>query len=122
MAFSPDGALLAVGGVGKIGNIDHLDGKARVEVFDWRARKSAGVFESDKYKGLVNRLEFAPDGSWLMGAGGAGEGYLVFLDPATRKAVKEEKVPMHVHDFALDEDAEDVYFVGHNRIAVYKLD
>jgi WD40 repeat protein len=119
VAFSPDGTLLAVGGVGKIGNIDHLDGKARVELFDWRAKKSLGVFESGKFKGLVNRLEFAPDGSWLLGAGGAGEGFLIFLDPATRKAVKEEKVPMHVHDFALAEDA--IYAVGHNKVAVYGL-
>ena len=36
LAFSPDGTQLAVGGIGKIGNIDHLDGKARVEVFDWQ--------------------------------------------------------------------------------------
>ena len=28
--------MLAVGGIGKIGNIDHLEGKARVEVFDWQ--------------------------------------------------------------------------------------
>jgi WD40 repeat protein len=119
VAFSPDGELLAVGGVGKIGNIDHLDGKARVEVFDWKAKKSLGVFESDKFKGLVNRLQFAADGSWLLGAGGAGEGFLIFLDPATRKAVREEKVPMHVHDFALAEDA--LYAVGHNKLAVYKL-
>ena len=65
------------------------------------------MFESGKFKGLVNRLQFAPDGSWLLGAGGAGEGFLIFLDPATRKAVREEKVPMHVHDFALGEDARD---------------
>ena len=36
LAFSPDGARLAVGGSGRISNIDHLDGKARVEVFDWK--------------------------------------------------------------------------------------
>ena len=36
LAFSPDGTLLAIGGIGKISNIDHLDGKARVEVFDWQ--------------------------------------------------------------------------------------
>ncbi len=121
VAFSPDGSVLAVGGIGKIGNIDHLDGKARVELFDWRAKKSLGVFESDKFKGLVNRLRFAPDGSWLLAAGGAGEGFLIFLDPATRKAVKEEKAPMHVHDFALAEDARAVYAVGHNKVTVYTL-
>ena len=36
LAFSPDGTRLAVGGSGKISNIDHLDGKATVEVFDWQ--------------------------------------------------------------------------------------
>src|SRR6516225_380350 len=36
LAFSPDGKLLAVGGMGKVGNIDHLEGKARVEIFDWK--------------------------------------------------------------------------------------
>ena len=36
LAFSPDGKLLAVGGMGKVGNIDHLEGKARIEVFDWQ--------------------------------------------------------------------------------------
>src|SRR5436853_159524 len=39
LAFSPDGSLLAVGGIGTIGNIDHLEGKARVEVLDWNAAK-----------------------------------------------------------------------------------
>ena len=37
LAFSPDDKQLAVGGTGKIGNIDHLEAKARVEVFDWKA-------------------------------------------------------------------------------------
>src|SRR5262249_12013853 len=34
-AFSPHAKGLAVGGMGKVGNIDHLEGKARVEVFTW---------------------------------------------------------------------------------------
>src|SRR4030095_16725963 len=53
LAFSPDGTLLAVGGTGKIGNIDHLEAKARVEVFDWRAGKQIAEFVSDK-QGIVN--------------------------------------------------------------------
>ena len=39
LAFSPDGKQLAVGGTGKIGNIDHLEAKSRIEVFDWKAGK-----------------------------------------------------------------------------------
>ena len=42
VAFSPDGKQLAVGGMGKVGNIDHLEGKSRVEVFDWQAGKQVG--------------------------------------------------------------------------------
>jgi WD40 repeat protein len=122
VAFSPDGGTLAVGGIGKIGNIDHLEGKARVELFDWRAKKSLGVVESDKFKGLVNRLQFAPDGSWLLGAGGAGEGFFLFIDPAKRKIAEEKKVPMHVHDFAMSEAANMIYAVGHRKVAVYKME
>ncbi|MBX9627691.1 MAG: hypothetical protein K2X82_28085 [Gemmataceae bacterium] len=121
VAFSPDGKLLAAGGTGKIGNIDHLEGKARVEVFDWSAGKRVAEFQSDKFNGLVNRLAFAPDGSWLLGAGGANEGFLLFFDAAAKKVLRQEKVPMHVHDFALSADAKSLVCVGHNRITTHTL-
>lgn len=121
VAFSPDGKALAVGGMGKVGNIDHLEGKARVEVFDWKAGKQTAEFPGDKFSGLVNRLEWAPDGSWLVGAGGAGEGFLLFFDPAAKKPLKQEKVMMHVHDFAMSAKADEIVCVGHNRMTVYKL-
>jgi len=119
VAFSPDSKFLAVGGTGKIGNIDHLEAKARVEVFDWQAKKQVAEFVADKSQGLVNRLEFAKDGSWLLGAGGAGEGFLIFLDVAGKKILKQEKAPMHVHDFVLSDDS--LVAVGHNKVCHYKL-
>ena len=121
LAFSPDGKLLAVGGMGKVGNIDHLEGKARVEVFDWKAGKQAAEFPGDKFSGLVNRLAWAPDCSWLLGAGGAGDGFLLFYDVAGKKTLRQEKAPMHVHDFAISDAAELVTCVGHHKLAVYKL-
>lgn len=121
VAFSPDGTKLAVGGTGKIGNIDHLEAKARIELFDWRAKKQLAAWDSDKFAGIVNKLAWAPDGSWLLGAGGAGEGFLLFLDPTGKKAVRQEKVAMHVHDFALSETADAVYAVGHNKAVHFKL-
>lgn len=119
VAFSPDGKLLAVGGMGKVGNIDHLEGKARVEVFDWKAGKQTAEFPGDKFSGLVNRLAWAPDGSWLVGAGGAGEGFLLFFDPAARKTLRQEKLPMHAHDFDLTPDGKELVCAGHNRITVH---
>jgi WD40 repeat protein len=121
LAFSPDGRLLAVGGIGKIGNIDHLDGKARVEVFDWQKGERTHEFPGDKIKGLVEHLEFHPQGDWLLAAGGANDGFLMFLDLKAKKALRQEKAPMHVHDFALNEAADTVYAAGHGKILVFEM-
>ncbi|HEY1191353.1 MAG TPA: PQQ-binding-like beta-propeller repeat protein [Gemmata sp.] len=121
LAFSPDGKLLAVGGMGKVGNIDHLEGKARVEVFDWKTGKQAAEFPGDKFSGLVNRLAWAPDGSWLVGAGGAGEGFLCFYDVAAKKTLRQEKVPMHVHDFVISAAGDLITSAGHYRITIHRL-
>ena len=121
LAFSPDGKQLAAGGTGKIGNIDHLEAKARVEVFDWQAKKPVAEFVADKSQGLVNRLAWAPDGSWLLGAGGAGEGFVIFLDVPSKKVTKQEKVSSHVHDFAMTPDARELVLVGHNKISTWTM-
>jgi WD40 repeat protein len=121
LAFSPDGTKLAAGGTGKIGNIDHLEAKSRVEVFDWKAAKQIAEFPGDKFTGIVNKLAWAPDGSWLVGAGGAGEGFLLFYDVAAKKALRQEKMAMHVHDFDLTDDCKEIVSVGHNRIMVHKM-
>jgi WD40 repeat protein len=121
LAFSPDGKTLAVGGTGKIGNIDHLEANARIELFDWAAQKRLTEFVADKSKGLVNRLQFAPDGSWLLAAGGANEGFLLLLDRDAKKTLRQEKVGAHVHDAVLDEKGETVILAGHNKVVVYEM-
>jgi WD40 repeat protein len=121
VAFSPDGKALAVGGIGKIGNIDHLDGKARVEVFDWKAGKRTHLIEGTKFKGLVEQLRFHPRGDWLLCAGGSNDGFLFFVDLPKNRVRRQEKVPMHVHDVALDEQAETLYVAGHGRVLVYEM-
>ncbi len=121
LAFSPDGKRLAVGGTGKIGNIDHLEAKSRVEVFDWQSGKRTHEFAKGKFNGLVNRLAFHPQGKWLLGAGGAGDGFLAFYDLAGNKVLREEKLPMHVHSVALNETADTVYAVGHGRLTVHEM-
>lgn len=121
VAFSPDGKMLAAGGVGLIGNIDHLDGPARVEVLDVESGKRTHLFEKTKFKGIVNRLAFEPSGEWLLAAGGAGGGFFVFYDLKKNKVIKEEAVKFHVHSVTMDEKCEKVYAAGHNAFAEYEM-
>jgi WD40 repeat protein len=119
VAFSADGTRLALGGSGKISNIDHLDGKALVEVYDWHKGKRTHEFVSDKYKGLVEYLGFHPTGEWLIAAGGGDkDGFLTFHDLAGNKVVAQEKAPMYVHGMALNESGNTIYAVGHRKIVV----
>ncbi len=120
LAFSPDGSRLAVGGIGKIGNIDHLEGRPRVELFNWQKGERICEF-SGEGKGLVERLEFHPRGDWLLAAGGYSDGFLLVCDPAAKKVLAQIKVPMYVHDFELNEGSDRVYAVGHHKIAIFEL-
>src|SRR5205823_1166693 len=56
LAFSPDGRHLAVGGVGRIGNVDSLAGPSRVEVFEWEQGRRVHEFTGPN--GIVNRLQY----------------------------------------------------------------
>ena len=118
LAFSPDGKQLATGGIGQIGNIDHLGALARVEVFDWRTQQRTHEFKGDKFKGLVERLVFHDDGQWLLAAGGDHGGFIKFLDLSEQKILKQEKTPMHVHDLALNATQDTAIAVGHRKIVV----
>jgi WD40 repeat protein len=122
LAFSPDGKFLAAGGSGKISNIDHLDGKALVEVFDWEKGERTHSFASDKFKGLVESLTFHPQGDWLLaGGGGDKDGFLMFFNLAAKKTIAQEKTPMNLHDLALNESGDTIYAVGHRRIMVFGM-
>jgi WD40 repeat protein len=120
LAFSLDGSQLAVGGMGKVGNIDHLEGKARVEVFDWKKGTREYEFPGDRFVGLVNHLEWHPDG-WLVGAGGAGEGFLLFFDVKAKKVLRQEKAAMHVHAFTMNDARDTIYIAGHQRLLTFEM-
>ena len=122
VAFSPDGRHLAVGGIGQIGNVDHLDGKSRVEIFDWREGEKTHSYGDNSFKGMVESLAFHPNGDWLAAAGGDNSGFLMFFDLAdSKKSFKDEKAPMHVHSIAVSEGGDAVYAVGHGKIAKWTV-
>ena len=120
LAFSPDGAGLAVGGIGKIGNIDHIESPARIEVFDWRKGERTHEF-TDLPKGLVERLLFLPDGNRLLAAGGANDGFLLVVDLKAKSVLVQEKAPTHVHDAAFGDTFETLFAAAHGKLSVYEL-
>lgn len=121
LAFSPDGTYLAAGGISKINNVDHLDGKARLEIFDWQKGAKTHEYVDDKFKGLIEHLTFHPKGDWLLGGGGANDGFFLFFDLKAKKAIRQEKAAMHVHAFLLGDKAETIYVAGHGRIQILEV-
>ena len=121
LAFSADSRLLAAGGIGHIGNIDHLDGPSRVEVFEWQASKKLFEVVDAKVKGLVEELAFDPNGKWLIGSGGDNSGFVSFYELEKGQVIHQDKAPMHVHQFVLNESSDALYAVGHGRVAVFEF-
>ena len=118
VSFSRDGRLIAVGGIGTIGNIDHLDGPSRVEIFDWQASQRVQEISDTNYKGLVEQIAFPASGGWGILGGGDNGGFVSFYDTETGKPLHQSKMPMHVHAFVLNDAEDTLYAAGHNQLAV----
>ena len=121
VAFSRDSKLLAIGGMGKVGNIDHLEGASRIEVFDWQSGERKHEIEDTKFKGLVEQLQFGPNDAWLAAAGGANDGFVSVYGMADGKLLAQEKAPMHVHDFQLNSDGTKLRAVGYEQACVVEI-
>jgi len=118
LAFSPDAKLLAAGGIDRVGNVDGLSAKARVDIFEWQDKKHIASLKMEK-NGLIEFLAFHPKGDWLLAAGGEGKGLLAFIDPAGKKIIVENEAPMHIHKIALDEDCRRLFAAGHKKFALF---
>lgn len=121
VAFSPDAKLLAIGGTGQIGNVDHLEALARIEIFDWQENKRTVEHAGDKHKGLVERMEFSPEGNWLVTAGGDHEGFVKFLSIPDGKVLHQDKAPMHIHDFEMNEECDTLFASGHGKLVTFEF-
>lgn len=121
LAFSQDSKTLAVGGIGHIGNIDHLDGAARVELFDWQAGQSVAELTDATLKGLVEQLWFSADGRWLATAGGDHGGFLTMYDLSTKKIAKQEKAHQHLHAVVRNPADDRFYTAHHGRVVQWQM-
>ncbi len=140
LAFSPDGNTLAVGGIGQIGNVDHLGSHALLQTYDWRKGERVHRFAHSKHKGLVEQIAWDPDSKWLFAAGGANGGFTFFADLAGEKQgprteedpkkfskqpsgkfLRDDDAKFHVHAFAVDDAFEHVFACGHGNLAHWKL-
>lgn len=121
LAFTPDSKRIACGGIGQIGNVDHLDALARIEIFDWQTGERTHELAGDTHKGLVERLVFDPEGNWLFATGGDHGGFIKFIDLEKNEIIKQDKAPMHVHDVAINEQHDTIYAAGHGKVIVWEL-
>lgn len=121
LAFSPDGTKLAVGGIGQIGNIDHLGGPSRLEIFDWQAGQRLHEIEHEDPKGLIEQIAWEPDGSWLLCAGGDHKGFLKFYAAESGELLHLDTSDGHTHGFVVDEAFQTIWTAGHNRLEMWTL-
>jgi len=48
-------------------------------------------------------------------------GVLVFVDTLKMKITRELKAPMHIHEFNLNEAADKIYAVGHDKLVRFDM-
>jgi WD40 repeat protein len=118
LAFSHDAKLLAAGGIDRVGNVDGLSAKARMDIFDWQEKKNVATVKCEK-NGLIEFLMFHPKDDWLLAVGGGEKGIIAFIDPAEKKVATENEAPMHIHKIVLDEERGKLFAAGHKKFAVF---
>lgn len=132
LAFSADGASLAVGGIGRVDNVDGLGGLATVEVWDWRKPQRRAILKADGHNGMLKHLAF--QGDWLVGAGGGDDGVIALWKtsdiPSVELAATAESAPVqthrnkvdgHIHEFQFGKSGGELYAAGHETLAAWTV-
>ena len=105
MDFSPDGRLLAVGGIGEVTNAFAGVGKPTVVLFDWETGERLKVMQpAQNFQGTVWGLQFHPSGEFLLAVGGGSSGAAWFFRPDSEKSFFDLKLPQVAYDVCFHPD------------------
>ncbi|MCA9069842.1 MAG: hypothetical protein KDA84_13005 [Planctomycetaceae bacterium] len=119
LSFSPDGSTLAIGGIGKVTNVDGFVGPCRVELWDWQAEKHLATGQ-DKHQAILNDLTFHPDEPYLITAGGGDSGgLLAFWDPKKAQLKHKVKPKGHIQRLILDTPGQRILTAGADGFQVW---
>ena len=137
LAFSPDGGMLAAGGIGQINNVDGLSGPLHVELWDWRSPRMLAALGAEAHQAMINDLSFHPTEPWLLGAGGGSDnGALVAwkidaLPPPLEPSADGKPPPPqngqrikaegHIHRILLNSACTHLYAAGYRKLEVWRL-
>ena len=121
LAFSPDGARLALAGnlAGDTSTI--VNSKALVQVFDWKAGKMTHDVPV-KHNAFFEAIAFHPKEPWVFAATGAGEGKKVLILDVEKASVLQEitsNIPLV--DVALNATADTLVAVGRKKAFCWRL-
>lgn len=121
--FSPDGAKLAVAGIGAVSNVDGFVGPARIEVWDWRAGKRLQVLE-DKHQAVLNDVRWTGDGKHLIAGGGGDAGGLLIVWSAEGndkepKPIRKVKLKGHPHRLQFVDSERSLVVTGFDGVQVW---
>ncbi|MGE3405873.1 MAG: WD40 repeat domain-containing protein [Pirellulales bacterium] len=124
MQFSPDGKLLAAGGMTNCSNAFAGIGNPLVVVFDWEQGQPAGQHKGQEaINAVIWGLAFHPDG-FLMGASGGGSGgRLFFWKHGTPDEFFKLQLPNTARDLAMHPDQQRVAIAHHDStLRLYRID
>jgi WD40 repeat protein len=94
IAFSPDGTMLALGGMTGFGSIGDGIGAPTVVLFDWMVGKSRhDLLPKESARTFVNGVAFHRSGVIIAATGGLDRGYVLFWKPNQRESVFQTKLP-----------------------------
>ncbi|MCY2965215.1 MAG: WD40 repeat domain-containing protein [Planctomycetota bacterium] len=103
--FSPDGKLLAVGGITEVSNAFAGVGVPAVVLFDFEAGKQLRVMKpKDNFQGSVYSLRFHPTEPFIVAAGGGNGASLWFWKYDEEKSFADVKLPGVAYDMTLHPD------------------